>query len=94
MSDQNHMIDLSQSEFNCVFHHEIDTQNRLETFKLSLNPKDQSKQSLLMQVQRPMMLYKYLNQSLEQIDHYPSEFSVLRHFCQSMIVKKSVIEDF
>lgn len=87
-------IILKDKNFNCRYEHEINTIEESETFKLSLIPLVDNQKPIIMQIKQKMELYQYLNMDLENIDNYPSEFSVLRHFCKTMIVTKSVSEDF
>ncbi len=91
---ENNMIDLEDQNFSCQFDHFINTVDRTEMFTLVLTPEQSGQKPIRMQIKKNLELYQYLNMSLENIDNYPSEFSVLRHFCKTMTVKKSVSEDF
>jgi hypothetical protein len=93
-ADTKKIIDLENQDFNCRFEHSIDTVEQTEIFKLMLMPILQTQKPIKMQVKQKLQLYQYLNMDLEDIDNYPSEFSVLRHFCKTMTVQKSVSEDY
>ncbi len=87
-------INLENKDFKCHFKHLINMVEKTEIFKLTLTPMSQTEQPINMQVKKNLQLYQYLNMSLENTDNYPSEFAVLKNFCKTIIVEKSVSEDY
>lgn len=87
-------INLQSKDFTCHFEHNINMVERNEVFALTLRPASMIGKPISMRIKKDLELYQYLNMSLEDIDSYPSEFSILKHFCRTMTVQKSVIEDY
>ncbi len=87
-------INLENKDFKCYFKHFINMVEKTEIFKLTLTPMSQTQQPIKMQVKKDLQLYQYLNMSLENTDNYPSEFAVLKNFCKTITVEKSVSEDY
>lgn len=87
-------INLENKDFNCHFKHSINMVEKTEIFKLTLTPMSETQPPINMQVKKDLQLYQYLNMNLENTDNYPSEFALLKNFCKTIIVEKSVSEDY
>lgn len=88
------IMDLTDKNFECHFQHNINTVQKFEAYTLTLIPKTSMQQPIKMKITKELEVYKYLNTNLEDVNGYPAEFSVLRHFCKSMTVQKSVVEGY